>query len=416
MIGIPNSLGSYVPRTFRFHLSVADIMQIYLQRIGSSSAPRMSNHRIGPKSSVAGALGGVKVTSSSIQISTPPAPTYKVMEKSQVTSAIASVGDAMGGYTCNDPDITDLPDDMFVDKTSSPAPRRGAGVKTILPDGLTFVNFSGTKITGMEVSREKGAFNGVPENVFIYMPAGNSVAKGTKNVVIGGICDVMELNGGVDAKPFKANKNFKAGQVTLMRTFDAYDNDAKAATIYLPFAISQEDADKMGSFYKYESNDGSTVTMTKVDAGGLKANMPYIFKAKAGGVENPMVRSTDVTANPSVTDGFKGVYARKDYESGMYCYAAEGNVGQFVEMGAGSYVPPFRAYMIGSGAPSYAILWDGVVENMEEEPNMTAVETVKTTQNKKAAEGWWTLNGVRLNGQPQKPGMYIVNGRLVVVK
>jgi hypothetical protein len=421
-ISLPKDLSTHHPGQFVQHrhyiyLPEAGTLQIYLSRFASEGfAPRMSNHRIGPKSSVAGALGGVKVTSSSIQVSAPPAPTYKVMEKSQVTSAIASIGDAMGGYTCNDPDITDLPDDMFVDKTPSPAPRRGSGVKTILPDGLTFVNFSGTKITGMEVSREKGAFNGVPENVFIYMPAGNSVAKGTKNVVIGGICDVMELNGGVDAKPFKANKNFKAGQATLKRTFDAYDNEAKAATIYLPFAISQEDADKMGSFYKYESNNGTTVTMTKVDAGGLKANMPYIFKAKAGGIVDPMVRSTDVTANPSVTDGFKGVFARKDYESGMYCYAAEGNVGQFVEMGAGSYVPPFRAYMIGDGTPSYAILWDGVVENMEEEPNMTAVETVKTTQNKKAAEGWWTLNGVRLNGKPQKPGMYIVNGRLVVVK
>ena len=53
---------------------------------------------------------------------------------------------------------------------------------------------------------------------------------------------------------------------------------------------------------------------------------------------------------------------------------------------------------------------------MEEEPNMTAVETVKTAQEKKTAEGWWTLNGVRLSGQPQKPGMYIVDGRLVIVK
>lgn len=419
MIGIPNSLGSYVPRTFRFHLSVADIMQIYLQRIGSSSAPRMSNHRIGPKSSVAGALGGVKVTSSSIQISTPPAPTYKVMEKSQVTSAIASVGDAMGGYTCNDPDITDLPDDMFVDKTPSPAPRRGAGVKTILPDGLTFVNFSGTKITGMEVSREKGAFNGVPENVFIYMPAGNSVAKGTKNVVIGGICDVMELNGGVDAKPFKANKDFKAGQVTLKRTFEEGSATSKA-TIYLPYAISQEDANKLGKFYTLTNKSYDVVTMSQVTTGGLQANKPYIFEATTGGVVDPMVRTTDIVANPSSTDIFKGVYARKDYEYGMYCYAAEATStnakGEFVWMDYGSYVPPFRAYMIGDGTPSYAILWDGVVENMEEEPNMTAVETVKTTQNKKAAEGWWTLNGVRLNGQPQKPGMYIVNGRLVVVK
>lgn len=411
----------FLNATHRIQIAEPSTLQIYLQPVGLSSAPRMSNHRIGPKSSVAGALGGVKVTSNSIQTSTPPALTYKLMEKSQIFSDIISIGDVLDGYTCNDPDISDLPDDMFVDNSPSPAPRRAGAVEKILHGGLTFVDFSETKITGMEVSRTKGAFNKVPDNVFIYMPAGNSVAKGTKNVVIGGICDVMELEGEVEyVKPFKAKKNFKAGQATLKRTFEAYDknneNAPKTATIYLPYAISQDDADKLGDFYKYKSIDGSTVKMTKVDAGGLKANMPYIFKAKAGGVENPMVRSTDVTANPSVTDGFKGVYARKDYEAGMYCYAAEGNVGQFVEMGTGSYVPPFRAYMIGNGAPSYAILWDGVLENMEEEPNMTAVETVKTAQDKKAAEGWWTLNGIRLNGQPQKPGMYIVDGRLVVVK
>jgi hypothetical protein len=224
----------------------------------------------------------------------------------------------------------------------------------------------------------------------------------------------MELNGDVDAKPFKAKKDFKAGQATLKRTFEAYDNDAKAATIYLPYAISQDDANKMGSFYQYVSNNTTTVTMTKVDAGGLKANMPYIFKPKAGGVENPMVRSTDVTANPSVTDGFKGVFARKDYEYGMYCYAAEGNVGQFVEMGAGSYVPPFRAYMIGNGAPSYAIAWDGVVDLQEEET--TAIENVKTVTSVKTQEGWWTISGMRLNAQPKKAGIYVFNGRLVVVK
>lgn len=401
-----------------YDVSENTYVRIYLPASGSAAPALLASHRIGPKSSVAGALGGVKVTSSSIQMSTSPALTYKMMEKSQILSDISSIVDGLDGYTCSDNDVSDLPDDTFVPDGGSSAPRRAGS--TILPDRLTFVDFSETQITGMEVSRTEGAFNRVPDNVFIYMPAGNSVAKGTKNVVIGGICDVMELNGGVDAEPFKAKKNFKAGQATLKRTFEAYDdkneNAPNTATIYLPYAISQEDADNMGTFWQYESNDGTTVTMSQVTTGGLKANMPYIFKAKAGGLENPMVRSTEVVANPSETDGFKGVYVHKDYESGMYCYAAEGNVGQFVEMGTGSYVPPFRAYMIGSGAPSYAILWDGVLENMEEEPNMTAVETVKTAQDKKTAEGWWTLNGVRLNGQPQKPGMYIVNGRLVVVK
>ena len=135
---------------------------------------------------------------------------------------------------------------------------------------------------------------------------------------------------------------------------------------------------------------------------------------------NPLVRVADVIAIPAETEGFKGVYERKDYEDGMYCYAAEAGTnnvkGQFVEMGTGSYVPPFRAYMIGNGAPSYAIAWDGVVNMDTEEENTTAVETVKAVADKKVAEGWWTLNGVRLNGQPKKAGLYVKNGKLVVVK
>ena len=92
-----------------------------------------------------------------------------------MASAMSAVTDAHNGYSCNDPDITDLPDNMFLKKSTSTAPsRRGSAVETILPEGLTFVDFSNTKITGMEVSRTSGAFNGVPDNVFIYMPAGNT--------------------------------------------------------------------------------------------------------------------------------------------------------------------------------------------------------------------------------------------------
>jgi hypothetical protein len=293
-------------------------------------------------------------------------------------------------------------------------------VETILPKGLTFVDFSKTKITGMEISRTEGPFNGVPENVFIYMPAGNTTKE--KNVVIGGICNNMELNGEVDAQPFKAMKDFVAGQATLKRTFEAGGADARA-TIYLPYAIPQEDANTLGTFYEYESNDGTTVSMTKVTKGGLKANKPYIFEAKEGGVKDPTVTAVNVLANPVETEGFKGVFERKNYEDGMYCYAAEAGTnnakGQFVEMGPGAYVPPFRAYIIGDGAPSYAIAWDGVVDDFQNEESATAVETVKTVRtvtNVKTQEGWWTISGMRLNAQPKKAGMYVFNGRLVVVK
>ncbi len=383
-------------------------------------APQMVNRRIGPKSSVAGGLGGITIKSNYVQKSSGPSNDYKMVEKSALTAAISAVSDAQGGYCCNDPDITDLPANMFLKQNSSNAPRRGSAVETILPEGLTFVDFSKTKITGMEISRTEGPFNGVPENVFIYMPAGNTTKE--KNVVIGGICDNMELNGEVDAQPFKAMKDFVAGQATLKRTFEAGGADARA-TIYLPYAIPQEDANTLGTFYEYESNDGTTVSMTKVTKGGLKANKPYIFEAKEGGVKDPTVTAVNVLANPVETEGFKGVFERKIYEDGMYCYAAEAGTnnakGQFVEMGPGAYVPPFRAYIIGDGAPSYAIAWDGVVDDFQNEENATAVETVKTVKtvtSVKTQEGWWTISGMRLNAQPKKAGLYVKDGRLVVVK
>lgn len=395
-----------------------------IKRPTPSLAPAMkAGHRIGPKASVSGALGGLKVTNNNMQSPEPPATTYKAMEVSAVAAGVGAIVNARNGYTCGDPDITDLPDDMFVDNGGGAgAPRRAGVVKTILPEGLTFVDFSGTKITGMEVNRESGAFNGVPDNVFIYMPAGNSVAAGTKNVVIGGISDNVELDGSIDAQPFKAMKDFKAAQVTLKRTFDeAGTGDSKLrATVYLPYDIPQEDANLLGTFYEYESNDGTIVNMKSVTTSGLKANKPYIFEAKEGGVTDPMVRVVDVKASPADTEGFKGVFERKDYEPGMYCYAGENRggvtIGQFVEMGPGSYVPPFRAYMIGNGAPSYAIAWDGIVDEFDDVTEVKTIETKKTVASEKTSEGWWTMNGMRLTDKPKKAGLYIFNGKMVVVK
>lgn len=425
----PGQTGDIVGRDFSFNVLTVEpsFVQIAVIKDDNSGAttptpaPAMKDsHRIGPKASVSGALGGLKVTNNNMQSPEPPATSYKAMEVSAVAAGVGAIVNARNGYTCGDPDITDLPDDMFVDNGGGAgAPRRAGVVKTILPEGLTFVDFGNTKITGMEVDRTKGAFRGVPDNVFIYMPAGNTVADGTKNVVIGSICETVELDGSINAQPFKAMKDFKAAQVTLKRTFEAGGADKKA-TIYLPYDIPQADANLLGTFYEYESNDGTIVNMKSVTTSGLKANKPYIFEAKEGGVTDPMVRVVDVKANPAETEGFKGVYERKEYEDGMYCYAGEKRgeytIGQFVEMGPGSYVPPFRAYMIGGGAPSYAIAWDGIVEEFDNTTDVMTIDTKKTVASEKTSEGWWTMSGMRLTDKPKKAGLYIFNGKMVVVK
>lgn len=45
----------------------------------------------------------------------------------------------------------------------------------------------------------------------------------------------------------------------------------------------------------------------------------------------------------------------------------------------------------------------------------TDIETVTTTDDRYATDTWYTIEGVRLNGQPTVRGMYIYNGRKVVV-
>ena len=359
-----------------------------------------------------------------------------MMEVSALASSLESfASNIQKGFVCEDEDITSLPDNLFKDNSVSLVSRRAGNMAgTILPEGVTFVDFSKTKITDMEVSRTSGPFNGIPDNVFIYLPAGNTVADNTPNVVIGGVCDDMELDGSEDAEPFKVKNDFEAGQVMLKRKFTLVDDADARATIYLPCDVSMEEANELGTFYKFVKFDGSTVEMETVTDGGLKANTPYIFQPKADSYifekdedeegnlidQYPVVTLTNVKANPEETEGFKGVFERKDYESNMYCYAGENRggytIGQFVEMGPGSYVPPFRAYFVGngSGAPKYSIAWDGVIETADE--NVTAVEAVKTVAEKKVADGWWTLNGVRMNSKPTKAGMYIMNGKLVVVK
>lgn len=413
------------PTTYNvdYTCSTDTYVYIYLPQSSSSSAPRHVRGRIGPKSGVSGGLGSISVSSNSLvsAASSQPASNYMLLDRMAADAIISSVIPGEG-LAFNDASITDLEDDMFLTGGgASSAPRRAAAPALKISSDLPFIDMRGTSIKNMEISRSAGPFNGVPENIFIYMPAGNTTSE--KNVVIGDVCDRMELkaelpgSGENEAKPFKVSKNFTAAQATLMRTF-AEGGDESKATIYLPYAIPQEDANLLGQFFEFDGIDGGVVKMTKVTSGGLKANKPYIFQAKAGGVVNPEVKIVTVQGMPGETEGFKGVYEQTTCGGdNWYGYAAEevdgATIGQFVKLGSGASIAPFRAYMVADGnAPSYAIRWGGVDEGT------TAIEEaeIKTVNERKPVEGWYTLTGARLVSQPTKPGLYIYNGRTVVVK
>ena len=46
----------------------------------------------------------------------------------------------------------------------------------------------------------------------------------------------------------------------------------------------------------------------------------------------------------------------------------------------------------------------------------TAIGEIDTTTGEVTFDGWYTLDGVRLDGKPSKSGLYINNGKKVAIK
>lgn len=390
------------------------VVKIYLVNLnaGGQGAPSavMANdgRRIGPKSTVSGGLGGMSVSSSYISTVPDAAASYLMM----------SAGDyeAEGhGIRVNNVDVTDLPVSAFAAVVPvSPGPRRA-------PDASakTFIDASGTKITGKSFSRTDGAFMGVPEETLIYLPAGNTAVG--KNFVIGGICDDMELKA-TRENTFEVAADFTAAQATFDREFTA--GDEKYYTIFLPYALNSSEID--GELYEYVDYDSSTetVNMNKV-TGNTTPNTAYFFKPSKTAALKTMTSTlvkkfTGTAAAPgdeSEAEGLHGVYEYYKWTtrpSNVYCFSASDKddivQGHFAKVGVDTYVKPFRAYLRinASSAPEFiSINWgDGT----------TSIVPLDKSQVHQDADGWYTITGFRLPGKPTEKGIYIHKNNKVVVK
>ena len=218
----------------------------------------------------------------------------------------------------------------------------------------------------------------------------------------------------------------------------------KKCTICLPFDVPQDQLASLGSFYVFsglKSGTTDVVQMTEVTSGGLKANTAYVFQPNSGyavgpnyaGIEfkNVTIANTLTPVTGTGTFRFIGTYEAKTWEAGdpdlgkVYGFAIAGyegsgfTAGQFVMLGAGASAVPFRAYLKyvpeASSAPrrSSFTLPDVLQIEWISSNNVTNISTVNrpTKENE-----WFTLDGRKLNGTPTKKGIYVNNGKKVLVK
>ena len=271
---------------------------------------------------------------------------------------------------------------------------------------ILYVDLSGTDVTDFTVNRITGIMSGFANNTLIYLPQGNDDG-GEENVVVNDSCRSLSL---YDDWSFRSHRDFVAANAVLNSDFVA----GQASTLMLPFTLSQASAEALGHFFTLKEIAGEDVILQPQDEGDIMANTPYVFLAKVDG----KVTASDVKVVPletfTVAQGqLVGTYQPLAWsvdQTDVYTpvpFADDYAVGQFVRAEAGSSLGSFHAYLKASGlsSPLYTYV-DGHVSGIESMYNECTMNNVRC----------YDLQGRNLHRSQLKKGLYILNGKKLIVK
>ena len=238
----------------------------------------------------------------------------------------------------------------------------------------------------------------------------------------------------------------KQCDVTYLRSF----NSGKASTVCLPFAYTKKEGD--GSFYAFTGitkEDGNYVaTMTEPGTTTLTANTPYLYMPSTTGnvdFSGTYTIPSDLTAGTTTSGDwtFLGTYTTVEWPTaptGTYGFSAQNvseqsiSQGQFVKVGAYVRVKPMRCYLkYKNGSENFAgarmiaprraaedeTLPETIsVRLVNANGNVTTIGTLHTQTGAVTLDDgtWYTLDGTRLQGNPTHKGIYVNNGRKIVIK
>jgi hypothetical protein len=200
--------------------------------------------------------------------------------------------------------------------------------------------------------------------------------------------------------------------------------------LVLPFNTSVREVSKAFGYavvdkFNTESSNTKDVSF-KLHVGPITANEPFIFKVdKDIDLSTDPVTFTgveiDYAEEPSVSaaDGkvkFIGVYdGKQGFKGHEYIFSlGSGNISGTNEA---SYIPPMSAYIHMDDQMNG--MNNAPVFNIEEpDGSTTSISAVDFATNGSVMsnEGWYTVNGIKLTAAPTEKGVYVNNGKKVVIK
>lgn len=225
------------------------------------------------------------------------------------------------------------------------------------------------------------------------------------------------------------------------RTFTA----SVSSTLCLPFPMTGITGGTAYEFTAMEKvSDVWTATMSAVTS--TEAGKPYLFMASADGavsfsgtVPNDFTGVAASSAPVAYSGGgtwtFCGTYTTLTYgtnlDGAVYGFAGAAystiSAGDFVKAETGAYVPPFRCYLRYTAPSNARGMTRGadidlpsriIVRLVGLDGQTTAIGSMDTKTSEVSFDGsdWYTLEGRRLSGKPTQKGVYINNGKKVILK
>ena len=195
--------------------------------------------------------------------------------------------------------------------------------------------------------------------------------------------------------------------------------------------------------YVTGSGDDYTVTMTEVSDTEITAGTPYMFVPAVSGAtvfENtafnvPAAGFTAAGKTEVDSWAFTGTYTKQTWASGqtrLYGFAGKNfqtggtdlnDIGAFRRFDYGT-TAAFRCYLMAPEAARTRGSGAALPETMRvvlkgADGSTTAIGTIDTRSGEATLDGngpWYTLGGQYLQGKPSRPGIYIHNGKKVVIK
>ena len=173
------------------------------------------------------------------------------------------------------------------------------------------------------------------------------------------------------------------------------------------------------------SIEGTTLNLTFGDAvTTLVAGTPYIIKwASGNNIVNPVFNGVTIDATDrSFTSGsgdtqvrFVGTYESTTFDATDYSILLMGGDNKLYYPTTDAGIGALRAYFkIGDGAALARQLTAFDIDFGETE--QTGILSTTNDTNFTNSDGWFTLDGRKLNSMPTEKGIYIVNGKKVVIK